>query len=245
MQNTLAAEDTGADNGAEQLFRDRAHAGAELAAALERYRGPDRIVLGCAPGGVPIGYQVARGLGVLFDVRVALELRGRHPRGFGAVGEGGQLAVAPDLVRRSGITTSELGRLIDRQWAAAQAEARRWRRNRPRLHLAGKTVLLVDDGLASEWTLRGVIAGIRREGPRRVILALPVAALETVTALAREVDDTVCLFTRAGHEAIAASYAERAPISEELVVELVERGQIAFTPRDVACNESISEVRTS
>ena len=204
-------------------FADRRDAGRRLAAALKSYAAERPIVLALPRGGVPVGYEVARALGAPLDVCVVRKIGVPwHPElGMGAVAEGGHVYLSRELIARLGVSDDELSEAVERQQREVEARVRRFRGDRPRLHLTGRTVLLVDDGIATGGTVRAVIEAIRAESPKRVVLAVPVAAASTLEELAREVDDVVALLSPPALYAIGLWYEDFAQVPDEEVVRLL------------------------
>ncbi len=177
-------------------FRNRVHAGKLLAQALHAVAGdPRAIVLALPRGGVPVGFAIARELGLELDVLMVSKLGvpGHAEFAMGAVGSGGVRVVQPDLLREAGITAEALDAMCQ---AALNEIARRehqFRGARALPRLGGRTLVLVDDGLATGSTMRAAIAVARQQGPARMVVAVPVGPPETCAALATEVDELVCL----------------------------------------------------
>lgn len=207
-------------------YRDRREAGAALAALLGRWAGrPDVTVLGVARGGVPVAAEVAGRLGVCLDVLVVrkLGLPWADEVAFGALGPGGV------MVRNTGIAD----RLDDRDAApvirAERAELARqerlYRAGRPAPTLAGRPVLLVDDGLATGATARAAVVVCRRLGAEPVVLAAPVGAADTVATLERAADEVVCPSRPASFVAVGRYYLDFRPVPDAEV-----RGALAERP---------------
>jgi putative phosphoribosyl transferase len=197
-------------------FRDRREAGRRLAAELRAYARERPIVLALARGGVPVAAEVARALGAPLDVWVVRKIGvpWQPELGAGAVAEGGHVHLSPEILAHTGLAPEDLAPVV----AAARAElARRirlFRGARPRPELAGRTVLLVDDGIATGGTVRAAIRALRAERPGKLVLATPVAAADTVAALAREVDEIVCLRVPRSLIAIGAFYVDFEQVSD-------------------------------
>ncbi|GAA4552724.1 phosphoribosyltransferase family protein [Pseudonocardia xishanensis] len=206
-------------------YRDRVDAGRRLAGRV----GPlladrDPVVLGLPRGGVPVAAEVARDLDAPLDVVVVRKLGVpfQPELAMGALGEGGALVVAEGIVRSARVTAAE----FDEVAARARAEVeRRARVLRPgaRVPLRGRTVLLVDDGIATGSTVRAACAVVRAEGAARVVVAVPVCAADTARILRREVDELVCLQEPDRFAAVGDYYHDFRQISDEEVVTLLSR----------------------
>ena len=208
-------------------FADRIDAGRQLAIALTRRAGlaAERPVIAALPrGGVPVGYEVAQALAAPLDVIVVGKLSGpRHPElALGALGEGVRV-VDEDAVRAAGIDDAGWSAIEQTVRAAMQERARRLRAGREPVPLAGRTVVIVDDGIATGATARAACRVARAAGAARVIVAAPVAPPATVRALAAEADDVVCVTTPEPFGAVGWFYSDFSPTSEDEVVRLLHR----------------------
>lgn len=205
------------------VFRDRSHAGQELASKLGRYAGSDCIVYALPRGGVPVAYEIARALNAPLDLVVARKIG--HPLspeyGVGAISEGGCL-VAND---------AEVARLGEAWFRdAAERERRIAERNRIRYcgkqqirNAKGKIAIVVDDGIATGYTLRAALAELRGHEPEKLVVAVPVAPADTARALAQEVDELVVgTVPEFGFGAVGSFYEDFRPISDEEVVRLLQ-----------------------
>jgi predicted phosphoribosyltransferase len=169
------------------VFRDRRDAGRRLAAKLESYRGQDAIVMALPRGGVVVGYEIAAELQLPLDVVVARKLGApmQPEYGIGAIAPGGAYVLDADAVRSLRITEEELDQVLVAEMREMERRERRYRDDRPPAPVSGRTVILVDDGLATGVTARAAIQCLRAQGPRRLVLAVPVCAAETAEAMAR------------------------------------------------------------
>ncbi len=183
------------------LFRDRADAGTQLATKLRETSpgrpGEDRVVLGIPRGGVPVAAAVAEATGLPLDVVVVRKLGvpSRPELAMGAVGEGAVRVVDKDIVRHLGVHPAELARVERRERAEVEARARRLRGARPAQPLAGRTAILVDDGIATGSSMAAACRVVRAHGAGRVVVAVPVAPDEALDRLAPLADEIVCLRT--------------------------------------------------
>ena len=204
-------------------FRDRREAGRRLAERLSGLRASSPLVLGLPRGGVPVAFEVAKALGAPLDVLVVRKLGVpfQPELGMGAVGEDGVRVLNPDVLRQAGVTETQLVEVEARERAQVEERAVRLRRGRPAIPLEGRTVVIVDDGLATGGTARAAVQVARARGADRVILAVPVAPPETVAALRRGADDVVAVETPEPFFAIGGWYADFSPTSDQEVVELL------------------------
>jgi putative phosphoribosyl transferase len=180
-------------------FRDRSEAGKQLAQKLSAYADdPNAIVLALPRGGVPVGYEVARFLRLPFDIFLVhkLGVPGQSELALGAIASGGVRILNEDVIDYLQLSQDAIE-------AVAQIEQRKLRRreqlyrgNRPLPHLNGKTVILVDDGLAAGATMRAAVSALRKSNPARVLVAAPVAASTTCEAFETLADDIVCICGR-------------------------------------------------
>ncbi|HEU4673589.1 MAG TPA: phosphoribosyltransferase family protein, partial [Candidatus Limnocylindrales bacterium] len=175
------------------MFIDRADAGARLAARLAHLRPVRPLVLGLARGGVVVAAEVARRLDADLDAVVVRKVGVPwHPElGVGAIAEGGIVLLNPALIAELGLARADIARVIRRERRVLRERVAEYRRDRPATALAGRVVVLVDDGLATGFTARAAIASARRRGAERVVLASPVAPPSVVAQLRPLVDEIV------------------------------------------------------
>ena len=208
------------------LFADRIDAGRKLGERLGAYAGrPNLLVLGLPRGGIPVAFEVAQRLGAPLDVFVVRKLGvpGQEELAMGAIASGGVRIVNEDVVAALGLSPAAL----DRAAAVEQRELERrelaYRGSRPPLDVAGKTVIVVDDGLATGSTMRAAVAALRQQRPERIVVAVPVAAPSTRDEMAREVDEIVCLATPDPFRAVGRFYDDFAQTSDGEVHDLIAR----------------------
>ncbi|MFF2792403.1 phosphoribosyltransferase family protein [Streptomyces sp. NPDC058049] len=207
------------------LFTHRAEAGEKLAEALRHLKGEDPVVLGLPRGGVPVAYRVARALGAPLDVIVVRKLGVPHHRelGFGAIGEGGVRVISEDIVRGSRLGPQDIEAVEHAEEAELTRQATRFRGDRPRVPLDGRTVIVVDDGIATGATAAAACEVVRAQGAARVVLAVPVAPPDAVARLGSAADEVVCLATPHAFRAVGEWYQDFSQTPDEEVVFLLAR----------------------
>jgi putative phosphoribosyl transferase len=207
------------------VFINRVDAGRQLARRLAHLRGPDVVVLGLPRGGVPVAAEVAEALVAPLDVIMVRKLGvpNQPELAMGAIGEGGVRVVNPDVMRMAGVDEASLAAVEAAEHRTLDQQARRFRGGRPATSLAGRTALIVDDGVATGSTARAACQVARAQGARRVILAVPVAAEDTVPFLRRDADEVVCVMTPAQLWAVGQWYDDFGPTSDEEVRDLLAR----------------------
>ncbi|MFJ6754233.1 MULTISPECIES: phosphoribosyltransferase family protein [unclassified Streptomyces] len=214
------------------LFTHRTDAGERLAEALLHLQGEDPVVLGLPRGGVPVAFQVARALGAPLDVIVVRKLGVPYHRelGFGAIGEGGVRVISEDIVRSSRVRQQDLAAVEHAEEAELARQARRFRGDRPRVALAGRTVIVVDDGIATGATAAAACEVVRAQGAARVVLAVPVAPPDAVAWLRTEADEVVCLSAPRAFRAVGEWYEDFSQTPDEEVIALLTRADAGPGP---------------
>jgi predicted phosphoribosyltransferase len=209
---------------AEILFEDRGDAGRQLAERLAPYAEERPIVFALPRGGVPVGTEVSRSLGAPLEVIVSRKLGapGQPEFGIGAVAPGGVRVLNEHAVRALGIEEEYLEMISTRELAEAERRLKLFRGDRPYPDLEGRTAILVDDGLATGVTARAALLALRRMNPLRIVLAVPVCAVQTAELLRLETDDLICLLAPANLEAVGLWYRNFEQTSDEEVVRLLE-----------------------
>lgn len=196
---------------AERVFADRAEAGRNLAGALGKYaRRDDVVVLGLPRGGVPVAAEVARALRAPLDVLVVRKLGapGQEELAIGAIGEGGVRVLNEELVRRLGLGQDEIDRIVMREERELKRRVAAYRGGHEALEVDGKTVVVVDDGVATGATMRAGLQALRAMGAARIVAAAPVGAEDSVRALAEDADDVVVLETPEWFNAVGQWYVD-------------------------------------
>ncbi|HET8656063.1 MAG TPA: alpha/beta fold hydrolase [Longimicrobiaceae bacterium] len=192
-------------------YRNRFDAGRQLAQELERYASrPDVMVLALPRGGVPVGFEVARALDAPLDVFLVRKLGvpGHEELAMGAIASGGVRILSPGVIRSFGITETQLAAATAAEQSELARREREYRGDRPEPDVRGRTVILVDDGLATGASMRAAVEALRAQGPRSIVVAVPVAAEETCDALRDLVDEVVCGMTPEPFYAVGLWYDE-------------------------------------
>lgn len=179
-------------------FRDRRDAGRKLAQELLHYANrPDVIVLALPRGGVPVGYEVALALNAPLDIFIVrkLGLPGQEELAIGAIASGGIRVLNEDIIRALNIPQGMIDHIAQRELQELQRREHSYRGDRPAPEVRDRTVILIDDGLATGASMRAAVAGLRTQNPRRIVVAVPTAAPETCEAFQTIVDEIVCAIT--------------------------------------------------
>ncbi len=209
------------------VFRDRAHAGEVLAGMLADHRGGDALVLGIVAGGVPVATALARSLGLALDVAVVskITLPWNSERGYGAVAYDGTVRLNEELVAQMGLGPTEVEKGIARTREKVQDRVQRFHAGRPP-DIAGRVAVLVDDGLASGFTLLTAVAAVRNGQPARLLVAVPTGHGESLQRVAGEVDALYCANVRTSFAfAVADAYEHWADVSEDEALTLLQAAQ--------------------
>jgi len=219
-------------------FHDRRDAGRQLAARLADLAAEKAVTVVALPrGGVPVGAELAEALGAPLEICLVRKLGapGNPEYAMGAIAAGGVTVLHDETVRALGVDAATLARITAAEAAELARREARYRRGRPPQSLAGRVVVVVDDGLATGTTARAAVLALRhaQPAPARIVLAVPVAPAEVVRALAAEVDELVCLWQPAPFHAVGAHYRDFRQVDDEAVTKaLAEAG--CRRPRPVA-----------
>ena len=206
------------------IFSDRIQAGRMLADSLSRLNNPqDMLVLGIPRGGVVLAHQIARGTGGSLDVVLTRKLGAPYnpELAIGAISENGNLYLNDELISSLRVNSEYIKQIRQEQLAEIAARHKLYRNVLDKVSLEGKTVILTDDGIATGATMQASIWAAKAEKPKKIILAVPVASLESVRKLALEVDETICLSTPPVFYAIGQFYREFDQVSDKQVLEIL------------------------
>ena len=215
------------------IFADRREAGRFLASKLTEYADrPDVLVLALPRGGVPVAYEVARALHAPLDVFLVRKLGvpGREELAMGAIASGGVLVLNENLVRGLGIPKDVLQAVIAAERKELERRETIYRGDRQPPDVRGRTAILVDDGLATGSTMRAAVAALRRQGPARIVVAVPIGAPETCAAFERQADDIICAVTPLPFHAVGLWYGDFSQTTDEEVRHLLERAAEEYAP---------------
>ena len=212
------------------LFKDRAQAGRDLAIALERYRGPTTLALGLPRGGVVVAAEVARALDCELDVIVTRKVGapGNPEYAIGAVAEGGTVALNDEEIRTYGIAEAYVRQEVHRQEQEIERRVRLYRKGDPLPPMKDRTVLVVDDGVATGFTMLAALKAVRAAGAHPVVMATPVIPPSTLDRLQYFCDDAVVLAAPEPFYAVGMFYEDFEQVSDQDVIRIL---RTAKTPR--------------
>ncbi|MBI2470927.1 MAG: phosphoribosyltransferase [Planctomycetes bacterium] len=207
------------------VFKDRKQAGSLLAQKLSGYKDSDGIVLGIPSGGVPVAAEIAKGLGLSLDVIIVrkIQLPDNTEAGFGAVGPDGEVSLNTSLISQLHLTKKEVERQIQITVDIIKRRNELFRGGCPFPSLKDKVVIVVDDGLASGYTMLSAVDFIKRHKPEKVVIAVPTAPKGTVDFILPQVDELVCLNVRGGFPfAVANAYETWYDLEDEEVISILK-----------------------
>jgi putative phosphoribosyl transferase len=207
-----------------ESYKDRTHAGRQLARALRHHAGQaGLIVLGLPRGGVPVAFEVAQALGAELDVLLVRKLGMPHHEEYamGAIGSGGVRVLQPGVPGLMGVTQEQVEQVTARELAELERRDRLYRGARPPPPLEGRCVILVDDGIATGATMLAALRVVRRQGVARLVVAAPVGAPDTVARLAGEADEVVCPLAPPRFHAVGQYYRKFGQTEDEEVQDLL------------------------
>ena len=209
-----------------RVFKDRREAGQVLAGLLQSYRGrPDVVVLGLARGGIPVAYEVASALGAPLDAFIVRKLGapGHEEFAVGALASGGRVVVNDDVLRGLRVTPEQLREIAEREAHELIRREAAYREGRPPLQVTGKTVILVDDGLATGSSMLAAVQALRESEPAEIVIAVPAAPESTCREFAGIVDDMVCASMPTPFLAVGESFWDFSQVTDDEVRELLSR----------------------
>jgi len=207
-----------------QVFTDRAHAGRLLAERLLAYRGQSVHLFAIPAGGVPVAAEIARRLEIPLDLIIVrkIQLPWTTEAGFGALNPAGEAIFNEGLLERITLSKEDIAAQTEKAAASMRTREERLRGGKPYPQLAGQAVIVVDDGLASGFTMRAAVQFLKHQGAGRIIVAVPTASERTVQDLLPEVDELICLNVRGGWSfAVAEAYENWYDLNEAEVLEIM------------------------
>lgn len=207
------------------IFRDRENAGEILSQMLAEYRNTDAVVFAIPAGGVPVGAVVATELHIPLEVAIVskITLPWNTEAGYGAVAFDGTVRLNEEMVSRVGLTEKEIEEGIEKTRNKVRNRIAGFRSERSSLQVSGRTVILVDDGIASGFTMMVAVEALKKAGAIKIVIAVPTAHLENIQGLIQEVDEVYCANIRSGWSfAVADAYELWTDVSEEEVIEILK-----------------------
>lgn len=207
-------------------LKNRVQAGELLAQRLSAYAGqPDVIVLALPRGGVPVGYVVAKNLKLPFDIVLVRKLGvpGRDEYAMGAIAEGGEMIVQSNVLEALNISPATVDVIVAKKLDELSQREKLYRSHRPTLEVSGKTVILVDDGLATGLTMRVAVRAIKKLRPARIVVAVPVGAMDSINLIAGQVDEVICILTPEPFHAVGLWYEDFSQTSDAEVIYLLNQ----------------------
>lgn len=208
-----------------ERFTDRAEAGRLLAARLQRLRGPRTVVVALPRGGVPVGREIAAALGAPLEILAVRKLGAPHnpEYGIGAVAEDGSSVIDAEAVKVLGIRNGELREIVEREEAETRRRVEAYREGRSAPSFEGRTVIVVDDGVATGVTDTAALRAVRRQGPHRLVLAVPVCPPDSLRRLQGEADEVLCLQAPPDFLGVGQWYRDFSQVSDREVIDALHR----------------------
>lgn len=207
------------------VFEDRTHAGILLAERMEEYEGKDAILFGIPAGGVPVGAVLARRLHLPLDILVVrkIHIPWNREAGFGALSWDGTVLLNEPLVAHLGLQPGEIERCIQEERQELERRLKIFRGAKPFPAISHKTVIVVDDGLASGFTMLAALASLRKRAPKEIVVAVPTASMSALNLIRTEVEKIYCLNIRTGLRfAVADAYKQWYDLGDEHVLAILK-----------------------
>jgi len=221
------------------IFRDREDAGVQLARELVRFKGSVPVVLALPRGGVPVAFEIARALEAPLDLVLVRKIGAPNQPELAVAavvdGDKMELVVNEDVLAALALSEAYVQEQASRQLAEIERRRRLYFGGRERVPVQSKTAIVVDDGIATGATMRAALRAVRRRQPSHLVLAVPVAPVETIESLRSEVDEVVCLATPSPFGAIGYFYGDFRQVADDEVRDLLER---AARPQPAAADET-------
>lgn len=212
-----------------ERFANRQEAGQILAQFLKQYANkPDVIVLALPRGGVPVAFEIAKALSVPLDIYIVRKLGvpGQEELAMGAIAMDGTKIINDEIVQSLGISKTAIEEVIHSELKELERRNLTYRHNRPLPHLMDKTIILVDDGIATGATMRAAISALRKQKLKHLIVAVPVAALDTYHEIAVKVDEVICPLTPPFFYGVGAWYMDFSQTTDSEVLELLAKARV-------------------
>lgn len=207
------------------VFEDRHDAGISLAGKLVKYKGTDGIVLAIPAGGVPVATEIASFLGLTMDLVIVrkIQIPYNPEAGFGAMGPDGEVILNESLLNQLNLTDDEIRAQTGKTFDIVEKRNELFRGKKPFPSLTGRIVIVVDDGLASGYTMHAAIRFIKKMMPKKIIVAVPTASKRTIDFILPEVDELVCLNVRSGLSfSVADAYRRWYDLTDDKVISLIK-----------------------
>ncbi len=205
------------------MFKDRKEAGEKLADKLEDYKIPNLVILAIPRGGVPVAGKIAERLKAPLYVLITRKLGtpGHEEVGIGAISEGNTIVLDDKLILQLGLTKEELSQVIDKEEKELKRRIEVYRKGQPLPPLKGKTVVLVDDGVARGVTALAAIKSVKKLKPQNLIFACPVCSKESIVEIGKKVDKLICLLAPENFTAIGEFYEDFSPVTDKEVLSIL------------------------
>jgi predicted phosphoribosyltransferase len=212
------------------IFHDRIEAGQKLALVLEKYKKQkETIILALPRGGVVVGFEVAKILNLPLDLVVPRKIGapGNPEFAIGAITEEGEGIFNEEVIRDYGISKEYIEKTVEEEKKEAQRRLKTYRGDRLSLNLAGKTVIIIDDGIATGLTMRAAIKSIKVKNPKKIIVATPCGTKDSLEEIEKEVDKVVCLYVPIFFGAVGAFYKNFKQTTDEEVIDLIQKSKVS------------------
>ncbi len=219
------------------VFTDRRDAGRLLSRKLLKYKGSDSMILAIPSGGVPIASEIRQTLSLAMDLIIVrkIQIPGNPEAGFGAMSPDEEVVLNERLLNQIGLTEEEMTTQIRKTRDVIKKRGRVFRQDKPFPSIENKIVFIVDDGLASGYTMRAAINFIKRKNPLKIIVAVPTASQKTADSILSEVDELICLNVRSGYPfAVADAYEDWYDVTDEEVLEILKKDNERIKPGGTA-----------
>jgi len=209
------------------LFRDRVEAGTKLAKELQAYKRENPVVLAIPRGGVVVGYEVARELGAPLDIVIPRKIPSPHnpELGVGAVAQDGTVIINQQIKEYLNVSDEYIQEEAERQIREIERRMRTYRGDREPFPVKDRVVILVDDGIATGVTMRAAIRSLRKQTPRKIVVAVPVAPPRTIKKIEEEADEVVCLLAYEPFEAVGQFYMDFRQTTDSEVINLLQKSK--------------------